>query len=160
MPSPVPILIERIDRGASESMLASCHAIRRDVFVREQQISADLEWDHLDAESEHFLALISPRDGAEPTPIGTARFRVVSANEHIAKAERVAVLASARTGGVGRALMKALEIRAAELGLETIRLNAQVSVLRFYENLGYVAYGDLFEEAGIDHRAMAKRLAR
>lgn len=140
-------------------MLEPCHAVRRAVFVEEQAISADLEWDHLDAEAEHFLARTPQAPQAQSKPVGTARLRIVGESQSIAKAERVAVLASARTTGIGRALMYALESRAIELGCRHIRLNAQISVLRFYENLGYTAEAEPFEEAGIEHLAMSKRLA-
>jgi len=77
----------------------------------------------------------------------------------VAKAERVAVLEKARGSGIGRALMEAIEFHAHEKGLESIRLNAQLQATDFYQKLGYVAQGEVFIEAGIDHRAMTKRLA-
>ena len=61
----------------------------------------------------------------------------------------------------GRAAMRrSREARARELDLVRLRLNAQVSVLPFYEKLGYVAEGEVFVEAGIDHRAMTRTLSR
>jgi len=125
--------------------------LRHRVFVDEQRVSEALEWDGLDELAEHFLAL-RVDDGR---PVGTARLRVV---EGQAKAERVAVCADERDSGIGRALMDALESRARERGCPRVALNAQVAVLGFYERLGYEATGPVFEEAGIDHRAMAKTL--
>ena len=56
------------------------------------------------------------------------------------------------------AIVEAIEVAARETDLSAIRLNAQIQALRFYEKLGFVADGDVFIEAGIDHRQMTKRL--
>ncbi len=155
--------VERVDRlpalsGAPnrvserESLLAVAHEIRRVVFVEEQRIDAALEWDSLDDDAEHFVVFAATGEA-----LGTARLRVV---DGVAKAERVAVHAHARGSGAGRVLMQAIEARAAELGLERIRLNAQVTVVPFYEKLGYVAHGEVFVEADIDHLAMARSIPR
>lgn len=133
------------------AVLEACHALRRLVFVEEQRVEAALEWDELDALAEHFLAR-RREDGAA---VGTARLRVVDGS---AKAERVAVRPEARQSGIGRLLMKALEERARAQGCGEVVLNAQLTALPFYEALGYVAEGPVFEEAGIDHRAMRRRL--
>ena len=119
--------------------------------VVEQQVSKALEWDGLDDAAEHFLA----RRADDERPVGTARFRVVDGE---GKAERVAVLGETRQGGVGRAVMEALEARAATLGCPGIVLHAQVEALPFYERLGYAAEGPVYEEAGIPHRTMRKPL--
>ena len=139
------------DDAEHRACLEACHALRRVVFVDEQRVDASLEWDDLDALAEHFLA----RRTGDALPLGTARLRVVAGR---AKAERVAVRADARKTGVGRALMEALEVRARARGCEEIVLDAQLSALAFYEALGYVAEGPVFEEAGIDHRAMRRVL--
>lgn len=143
---------------ASGPAFEAGRAIRRRVFVEEQSVPESLEWDGLDEDAEHFLAWRAG-DGDAPdaagAALGTARLRIV---EGEAKAERVAVLRSARRAGVGAALMAALEDRARALGLRRMRLNAQVDALPFYEGLGYAATGPVFEEAGIDHRAMHKSL--
>jgi len=90
-------------------------------------------------------------------PAGTARLRVV---EGLAKAERVAVLERFRGAGVGAALMRALEGEARRRGLDQMVLHAQVRVIPFYERLGYAAHGPVFDDAGIPHRAMRKRLVQ
>lgn len=140
------------DEAEHRARLEACHSLRRVVFVDEQRVDARLEWDDLDALAEHFLA----RRSRDALPLGTARLRIVAGR---AKAERVAVRADARKTGVGRALMEALEIRARALGCSEIVLDAQLTALPFYEALGYVAEGPIFEEAGIDHRAMRRVLA-
>lgn len=148
--------LEHVPAGAAKerahrATMAACHDLRRRVFVDEQGVDEALEWDGLDERAEHFLARSEP-DGA---PLGTARMRVVEGD---AKAERVAVLPRDRSSGVGRALMEALEDRARALGCPRVLLNAQVRVVAFYRRLGYEASGPVFDSAGIDHRAMSKRL--
>lgn len=161
--------IERLAAGGGAQepvhpLLATCHAIRRAVFVDEQSVPADLEWDGLDQDAEHFVVFDGL--GPEARPLGTARLRLLPAKPETdteanteAKAERVAVLTEARGRGLGRVLMAALEDSARAQGRSKIVLNAQVSALRFYEALDYVATGDVLVEAGIDHRAMSKALA-
>jgi ElaA protein len=128
---------------------AHCVAIRTQVFVEGQGVSAEEEWDGLDPECVHFLA----RRGG--SPVGTARLRRAGAD---AKAERVAVLESQQGTGVGRAVMLALESEARRIGLGRVLLHAQVRVIPFYERLGYEAYGPEFVEADILHRKMRKPL--
>lgn len=160
-PDDAPLRLERVGPRAGvvdsppraterAALLAIAHEIRRVVFVEEQRVAPDLEWDGLDDEAEHFV-VFAP-DGA---PLGTARLRVV---DGVGKAERVAVHAHARGRGAGRRLMAAIEARAVELGLDRLRLNAQVAVLPFYEKLGYAAHGEVFVEAEIDHRAMTRAI--
>lgn len=150
------VRIEHIPLGGAgtddyRDALEACHALRRRVFVEEQRVDATLEWDDLDALAEHFLARRSDDD----LPLGTARLRVLAGR---AKAERVAVHAESRKRGVGRLLMEALEERARANGCREVVLNAQLTALPFYASLGYVALGPVFEEAGIEHRAMRRSL--
>ena len=129
--------------------LDDCLAIRARVFIEEQGVPLELEIDGLDPQALHVLAL---NDGR---PVGTARMRPVEGH---AKVERVAVLAEARGTGAGRALMEALHGHDRRLGLPEIELHAQVQVIGFYERLGYRAFGPMFLDAGIEHRAMRLRL--
>jgi predicted GNAT family N-acyltransferase len=140
------ILVTRI---SSREDLETCLAIRREVFVQGQKVPEEIEIDGLDPECTHFMARV---DG---DPVGTARLREVNG---VAKAERVAVLASWRGYGIGRRLMEASEETARASSLPGMVLNAQVSVIPFYEELGYRAEGDVFLEADIEHRTMRKRL--
>lgn len=150
--------IKRLPAGAanpdsSSPEYRSCLEIRRKVFVEGQAVPVEVEFDGLDVDAAHFLAI---RDGKEAAvALGTARMRIVDGT---AKAERVAVLVEVRGSGIGRALMDSIEFHARQEGLRSIRLNAQVEAIHFYEKLGYVAEGEVFTEAGIDHRLMTKRL--
>lgn len=134
--------------------LAACRALRRAVFIDEQGVPEALEWDGLDAVARHFLAFESA-PASQPVPLGTARMRIV---DGLAKAERVAVRRDARRRGIGRLLMRAIEAHARLRGLPAIVLHAQVTAIPFYERLGYRAHGEVFLDAGIDHREMTRSL--
>jgi predicted GNAT family N-acyltransferase len=134
-----------------QEALPECLAVRRAVFIQEQQVPEDLEVDGLDPEALHVLA----RDAAGRA-VGTARLRVLEGGR--AKVERVAVLAAARGAGVGARLMDALEAEARRRGLVQVDLSAQVPVLGFYAARGYEAHGPEFMDAGIPHRKMTLRL--
>ena len=116
--------------------------IRRIVFIDEQQVPQEEEWDGLDTECLHFLATLNGE------PVGTAR---LLPDGHIG---RVAVLSSARGTGIGYQLMEAAIKAAREAGHPHAALSAQLHALAFYERLGFVAHGDVFMDAGIPHREM------
>lgn len=128
----------------------TCIAIRWQVFVQEQNVPAAEERDEYDATARHFLAHL---DGV---PLGTARV-VLKGDGATAKIGRVAVLAAARGKGVGAALMRFIESQA---GAASCELNAQVHALKFYQALGFEAYGEAFQENGIPHRRMRKVLVK
>ena len=140
--------------GEHAADLAACRALRRAVFIDEQGGPEALEWDGLDASARHFLVR-ERAPASEEVALGTARMRIVDGH---AKAERVAVRQDARTRGVGRFLMLAVEAHARRRGLPAIVLHAQVTAIPFYERLGYRAHGGIFLDAGIDHREMTKDL--
>jgi predicted GNAT family N-acyltransferase len=138
-------------------------SVRYRVFVDEQGVDPDLEVDDHEAEATHFVAY----EGDDP--VGVARLRAYDPAEYdeaptaehdepVAKIERMAVLRGHRGRGVGRAILEAVEERARERGFERARLHAQVRSAGFYENLGYKRVGEEFEEAGIPHVVMEKRL--
>ncbi|MDT8894106.1 GNAT family N-acetyltransferase [Halomonas sp. I1] len=117
--------------------------IRRVVFIEEQQVPQEEEWDGRDEDCRHFLAI--DRDGKA---LGTAR---LLPDGHIG---RVAVLEEARGRGIGLALMDAAIASARRRGDPSVVLDAQTHALAFYERLGFRAYGDTFLDAGIPHRSM------
>jgi len=126
---------------------AGLRRIRYDVFVVEQRVPEALEWDAADIESIHALAT-----DAAGAPIGCAR---LLADGHIG---RVAVVRDWRGHGVGTALMLCLIDWARSRGDAQVIVNAQVAAMPFYERHGFAASGDVFEEAGIAHRVMTRRL--
>ena len=122
-------------------------AVRRAVFIDEQNVPEALEWDAHDAAALHLLA--TAHDG---TPIGCAR---LLPDGHIG---RMAVLAAWRGQGVGRALLTAVLEAAKARGHSVVRLSAQTHAAGFYAAEGFVAEGAGYEEAGIPHVAMWKIL--
>ena len=120
--------------------------IRFEVFVDEQNVPDDLEIDGLDDEAKHVLAYI---DGK---PIGTGR---ILSDGHIG---RVAVLKKYRGLGIGNSIMKALIKWAQQNKFEKLWLSSQWHAHSFYLGLGFVCEGDIYEEAGIDHIKMFRRL--
>lgn len=136
-------------RLAGPADLAACHDVRHEVFVLGQQVPLALDVDGLDPAALHLLVIDGDR------AIGTARLRDVDGN---VKIERVAVRASHRGRGLGRALMERLHAEAAGLGYHEAVLHAQVAVIPFYEGLGYTAHGEPFLDAGIWHREMTRPL--
>lgn len=130
---------------ARDEARLSC--IRRAVFIDEQGVPEDMEWDADDAGAVHLLAL----DGAGQA-IGCAR---LLPDGHIG---RMAVLPPWRGRGVGRALLAAAVEAARMRGHTMLRLSAQTHAADFYARAGFVAIGAEYEEAGIPHIAMQKRL--
>ncbi|HTD04223.1 GNAT family N-acetyltransferase [Undibacterium sp.] len=129
--------------GDWSSLQKDAQAIRYEVFVIEQQIPAELEWDIKDAECLHAVAY-----DAQQQALGTGR---LLPDGHIG---RMAVRASARGHGVGVAILQALMQQARLRGDAEVKLNAQISAEPFYERNGFVRDGDVFEEAGIQHLHM------
>lgn len=117
--------------------------IRETVFVREQHVPVELEWDGLDARCDHVLAL----DTAD-TPIGTGR---LTAGHRIG---RMAVLPDWRSRGVGAAMLHALIECAHAHRWPRVTLHAQADAIGFYRRFGFTGHGDEFVEAGIRHQWM------
>lgn len=125
-------------------------AIRQAVFVEEQGVAQDREYDGFDTEAVHLLA----RDDGHP--VGTTRLRQV--DDETLKVERVAVLQDYRDEGVGRQLMETAEGFARDRDFRRLVLHAQQTVEGFYQKLGYETTSDVFEEAGIPHVEMERTL--
>lgn len=132
------------------SDLAACHALRRTVFIEEQNVPEADEMDDLDADAIHLLAT----DDAD-RPVATARLLV---RDDIGKIGRVCVLADQRGTGLGAALMRAAIDALAARGVRQVRLGSQTHAMGFYEKLGFVAEGPVYDDAGIPHRDMALNL--
>jgi predicted GNAT family N-acyltransferase len=122
-------------------------AIRTPVFIVEQQVPQDIEWDDKDPLCVHALAV-----DADGTPIGTGRLAPDG------KIGRMAVLPDWRERGVGTAVLDFLLDCARQRGIKEARLNAQSHALEFYVRHGFEAYDDEFMEAGIPHRHMKRSL--
>ncbi|HEY3518584.1 MAG TPA: GNAT family N-acetyltransferase [Gammaproteobacteria bacterium] len=123
---------------------ASIRRVREAVFIDEQRVPRELEFDERDPLCVHVLAF----DG--DAPVATGRLDL----DYGGKVGRVAVVATHRRCGVGTAVMEALHTLARERKLSRLWCNAQLTAVPFYERLGYVSSGPVFVEAGIDHRRM------
>jgi predicted GNAT family N-acyltransferase len=126
---------------------AKLRAVRIEVFVIEQNIPEELEWDSHDVVSVHALA-----EDAAGTPIGCGR---LLPDGHVG---RLAVLSDFRGRGVGAALLDALLSLARGRGDARVVLNAQTQAMRFYAKFGFAPVGTPFLEAGIPHQAMERAL--
>ncbi len=125
--------------------LEKVFAIRREVFVGEQNCPPELEWEFED-ESNHFLAKV------DDIPAGACRWRKT---EKGYKLERFAVLRKFRGFGVGQELVKAV---LADLPSDAayVYLHAQIQAVSLYEKFNFTKTGPEFEEAGIRHYKMVK----
>ena len=120
------------------------HSVRRAVFITEQSIPEEMEWDEFDAVSRHAIA-----EDAAGAAIGCGR---LLPDGHIG---RLAVLSTWRGRGVGAALLRHLVDLARARGHVRAILNAQTQAMPFYARHGFVAEGDEYLEAAIPHRTMA-----
>ena len=120
--------------------------IRKAVFIDEQGVPEEMELDEFDAAADHVLAFLGNQC------VGTAR--LVDSGLQSFQIGRMAVLANFRGQGIGLEILKALIDRAKSLGASTLNLHAQVSAIPFYEKLGFLVQGPMYEEAGIPHRNM------
>jgi len=127
--------------------------LREAVFVHEQGVPIEQEWDELDACSDHAIAL-TPTGEA----IGTARLLPETGSACVFRIGRMAVLKPWRGRGVGAALLNALLERAAGCGARSIVLHAQTHASGFYQRFGFSAEGGEYLEAGIPHFTMRLRL--
>jgi YbgC/YbaW family acyl-CoA thioester hydrolase len=133
--------------GTWDELGAQAQPIRTAVFIDEQQIPADMEWDEADKVAVHAVAC--NRLGK---PLATGRLL-----EHVpgtAKIGRMAVRADMRGSAVGRAVLDALMARARDRGDREVLLHAQSSAAGFYRKAGFTTRGPEFEEAGIRHVEM------
>lgn len=125
-------------------------SIRVQVFQVEQGVNPTLEFDGKDETAEHIVAYLDYQ------AVGTTRIRYL--DRETAKIERLAVLSTARGRGIGKRLMeKALEI-ATQKNIREVVVHAQEYVKSLYQQLGFEQVGEQFEEAGISHIKMIKRL--
>jgi len=139
-----------VQRIPGDGTLSDAYAVRRAVFIEEQDVPESLEMDGKDEDATHFVLL----DGT--SPVGTARLRMPDGA--LAKPERVAVRSAYRGRGLGRRLMELVESEARAHGCPRATLHAQTRVVDFYERLGYEVTSEQFEEAGIPHVEMEKKL--
>lgn len=136
----------------NEEELQQAFKIREEVFVKEQGVPLEDEfdeYDQLNGNCEHILVY------HEGEAVGTGRVRVV---EGVGKLERICILKSYRKLGIGKVIIQGLENIAKEKGLEKVKLHGQTHAEGFYQKLGYETASDEFMEDGIPHYLMVKEL--
>lgn len=121
--------------------------IRRRVFIEEQSVPENLEWDGMDEDAVHVLALDATR------AIGCAR--MLSGG----RVGRMAVLPEWRCHGVGRAMLETLIELSRKQGLAHISLSAQTHAIPFYAKSGFTICSEIYDDAGIPHRDMVLALS-
>jgi predicted GNAT family N-acyltransferase len=126
-------------------------AIRSAVFIGEQKIPADMEWDDADEGAVHAVAF-------NHLGRALATGRMMEHVPGVAKIGRMAVTAGSRHSGVGRAVLDALLDAARARGDREVVLHAQITAAPFYERAGFMRRGPVFDETGIAHVEMLRTL--
>lgn len=124
-------------------------AIRKEVFIKEQQVPPEREIDADEKQAIHFV-LYDKQD----TPVATVRLLAADANT--IKVQRMAVIKDARKNGYGKVIMQEMENYIKKTDYQKITLGAQISARDFYHHLGYQEEGEIFWDAGIQHIIMTK----
>lgn len=135
----------RVVLGDWAAMAADARPLREAVFIIEQQVPVELEWDEFDESSVHALAY-----DENGMALGTGR---LLPDGHIG---RMAVRKAVRGNGIGSAILTALMNAARVRGNVEVVLNAQVHAESFYARFGFVREGDVFPDAGIPHIRMRR----
>ncbi len=121
-------------------------AIRREVFVQEQNVPESIEIDEFETTSDHFLVLVDNQ------PAGCGRLRLKG---HFAKFERIATLKQFRGSGVGSKLMSFMMNHACQKFPGALPyMHSQAEAIPFYQKLGWSVEGEIFYEANIPHQTM------
>ena len=119
--------------------------LRYQVFVIEQKVPEDMEWDEFDEIAWHAIVT------ADNQTIGTGRLIM---HDRIAKIGRMAVQSSRRNQGIGKSILKALIQTAKEKGAQECILHAQTHAIAFYAKEDFEPHGPIFDEAAIPHVEM------
>jgi predicted GNAT family N-acyltransferase len=146
----------RILYGGTEELIDDTLTVRRAVFIEEQNVSEEREFDGLETGSTHYVGYM---DGE---PVAAARTRRIylgtdDLGSHDVKIERVSVLARHRGKGIGNTLMARIldQLPPQPLVRDAI-LESQIHALDFYGSLGFIPVGHVFKDAGIPHKKMRK----
>ncbi len=119
--------------------------IRREVFITEQNVPADIEYDGFEDEAMHFIGLVNGQ------AVGAGRLTI---HEDMQKVERIAILKDYRGLGLGKLMVKAILDECEKRPDIPIGGHAQLTARDFYIELGFKPVGDVFLEAGIEHIKM------
>ncbi len=127
---------------------AALSAIRREVFIEEQKVPKDLEWDGIDDECVHVLA----QDLIQGLPVGTGRLVTDG------QIGRMAIHKNYRRMGIGHRILQQLLELAKRDGHTQVYLHAQLYVVDFYQQAQFEKTGETFMDAGIAHVKMTRKL--
>jgi hypothetical protein len=136
----ISIKITHWDEAKSQVM-----PIRHEIFIKEQKVPEELEWDEFDQNALHAIVK------KENQVIGTARLII---DNTIAKIGRMAIQKECRQQGIGQELLSTLIQRAKEKGAQECILHAQTHAIAFYAKADFEPNGPIFDEAGIPHVEM------
>lgn len=125
------------------------YALRRLVFIKEQNVPDDEEWDGRDAESVQLLI-----ENIAGELVATGRLIVEGTDANTGRIGRMAVRKEYRGQGLGAMLMQAFIERSHYLGMHKLVLDAQVHAIPFYEKFAFVVVSEIFLDAGIEHQRM------
>jgi predicted GNAT family N-acyltransferase len=136
----------------NDTELDAAHAIRHEVFIIEQDVPHEIEWDEFEDTALHMICLLDNK------AVGTGRISFFGENEteveKVAKVERVAVLKQHRNKGIGTIITKFLIDECKKRNAKTIYAHVQLHAKAFYDKMGFKGVGEIFDEAGIDHIKM------
>lgn len=141
-----------VKKVETQNELQKALLLREEVFVDEQGVPKEDEYDEFDETAVHFLAA-----DVSGNALGTARWRTT---EKGIKLERFAVKKEARGMGVGSMLLECILEDILRSGIQegkTLYLHAQITALPLYQKFGFKKEGDMFEECGIKHYKMSLR---
>jgi len=119
--------------------------LRRSIFIKEQLVPEELEWDNLDSEATH-VALLFNND-----LIGCARLLFI---DRIMRLERMAVIKPRRKQGFGTKLVYEIIQIAKKRNIKEIKISSQIQAMAFYQKIGFIEEGKIFIDAGIKHKKM------
>jgi predicted GNAT family N-acyltransferase len=136
----ISIQITHWDEAKSQVM-----PIRHEVFIKEQEVPEELEWDEFDHDALHAIVK------KDQEVIGTARLIIDKANARIG---RMAIQKEYRDQGIGQKLLSILIQIAKEKGAQECILHAQTHAIAFYAKADFEPNGPIFDEAGIPHVEM------
>lgn len=141
-----------VRRGSWAELGEDAARVRTEVFVNEQRIPMDMEWDEADKTAVHAVAY---NHLGQPLATG----RLLQHAPGVAKIGRMAVHRVLRGASLGRSILASLSEAARLRGDREIVLHAQRSAEGFYQRLGFAPRGEPFEEVGIPHLEMVRELA-
>lgn len=135
----LPVELKIVDFQISRELI---HDIRKQVFIDEQNIPPELQFDEMDSVSHHVLAIIDKQ------AVGTGRITPDG------KIGRMAVLKNFRRNGIGQTILNRLIEIGKNFKVDGIHLSSQCHAIPFYQKSGFVAQGSIYQEAGIVHQRM------